>query len=187
MTKDNKHIKDLVLRIVSKNDPGAQRDFFILFYDRLVAYVFTVIKMIEPARDIVSDLFSKIFSNPQPLKAVHNVESYLFRSAKNSALNFLNLSANRQRITVEEESLYELVWEYKNPESELLYNELRQQVSDVINSFPDRRKLIYHMVVDEGMKYQEVAELLDISVRTVNNQLTKAVKTLRTHISLYRD
>ena len=80
----------------------------------------------------------------------------------------------------------ELAVRYKtvvhSPESEYLYKELDLKISRVIASLPERCRLIYLLVKEDGLKYKDVAELLDISIKTVDSQMAIALKRLREHV-----
>jgi RNA polymerase sigma-70 factor (ECF subfamily) len=76
-------------------------------------------------------------------------------------------------------------YEVRNPESELINRELSLQIEEAINNLPPKRKLIYKMVVIDGLKYKEAAEILDLSVKTIENHLALAVRDLRDKIMAY--
>ncbi|MDW7695871.1 RNA polymerase sigma-70 factor [Flammeovirgaceae bacterium SG7u.111] len=186
MENSKVYLSDLLNKLVEGKDERARKELFVLFYQRLVAFAYTFIKSIETAKDIVSEVFTKIYTNPQKLAGVKDLEPYLLRAVKNSSLNYLKSSACKNKVDIEDDDYFiSFLWEYRTPESTYGFNELQSLVEQTVNGFPHRRKMIYHLIVDRGMKYNEVAELLDISSKTVNNQLVTAVKTLREKVSSY--
>ena len=76
-------------------------------------------------------------------------------------------------------------YEIRNPESEFLTQELTAEIEEIINNFPPKRKIIYKMVVIDGLKYKEAAEVLELSVKTIENHLSLAVKEMRSKIRGY--
>ena len=76
-------------------------------------------------------------------------------------------------------------YEIQNPESEFLTNELIYEIEEIINNFPPKRKIIYKMVVIDGLKYREAAEILDLSIKTIENHLSLAVREMRSKVRDY--
>ena len=74
---------------------------------------------------------------------------------------------------------------HHNPENALLNKELFEIIDGAILSLPEKTRLVYRLVKEEGLKYQEAADVLGISVKTVNNQLLNAMKIVRQHATEY--
>ena len=184
---DKNKIKDLQLKIANDFDQLAARELFNHFHPRLVRYAVLYTSSIHSANDIVSDVFVKIFRNREKLGEINDLQSYLFRAVKNQCFTFLGQDKKTASIDDIDWEHSTAALEIRNPENELLTAELTQSIEEIINRFPPQRKLIYKMIVVDGMKYRETAEILDLSIKTVENHLTLAVKSLREEVTRYLD
>lgn len=182
---DKEHLHKLIVRISIHNDQNAARELFDLFHPKLVRFAVFYVTSIHDANDIVSEVFIKFFRRLKKNHDIHDISYYLYKSVKNQCFTYLKKQKNNY-------SLDELDWdnaqysfEVRNPENELINRELSAAIEDAIDNMPTRRKLIYKMVVIDGLKYKEAADILDLSVKTIENHLALAVKDLRSKILTY--
>jgi RNA polymerase sigma-70 factor (family 1) len=169
----------ILVNNICKNDKQAFNDLFLTYYEKLVQFAFHFLNKTEVAEDIVADIFSNIWMKPGKLSGVYNVEAYLYTSVKNACFDQLRREQkNIQTVDLltENLSLSDLPMETK---------ELKTLLKNAIAALPEQRRLVFVLVKEHGRKNVEVAEILGISVRTVENQLYKAVKTLANEISRY--
>jgi RNA polymerase sigma-70 factor (ECF subfamily) len=132
---------------------------------------------VESCKDIVSDVYADIWQNRDKLPGVGNYENYLFICVRNRSLNHLK-SANRfQQIRLDDVNLDNLS-DGVTSECCLMNVELKNILELAINSLPPRCRLVFFMIREEGMTYKEVAEALSISERTVQGQMSNALKRL---------
>jgi RNA polymerase sigma factor (sigma-70 family) len=108
---------------------------------------------------------------------------YLYVSTKNTAFKYLLRHHREVAITVDDLSI-ELHSLDSNPEQLMVTAEMVSRIESAINSLPPRCKLIYKMIREDGLRYKEVAEILDISVKTIDNQLAIALKKIGNAIDL---
>jgi RNA polymerase sigma-70 factor, ECF subfamily len=132
------------------------------------------------AENIVQDVFVNVWQNRANLDPAGNIKVYLFASVKNHALNYVN----RQKI----ERRYKetiAIDEYNEQTPEIQYNlkELEAQLNKAVESLPEKRRIIFLMNRHDHLTYCEIAEVLGISGKTVENQMGKALKTLRSYLS----
>lgn len=127
----------------------------------------------EASRSIVNDLFVQLwFSRRQP----ENLKGYLFRAVKNASLNYLKKHGNIPLTYVEEQELRELA-DDAIPESATVYeSDQLLFLQQIISQLPERRQLVFRLYRLEGFTYAEIAELLQISVRTVEDHLSKSMQ-----------
>lgn len=182
---EKEYLNTLVKRIAADSDEGAARELFNIFHPKLVRFAVFYTTSVHDANDIVSEVFIKFFRRLKKINEIRDLQYYLYKSVKNQCLT--HLRKNRKHI-----SLDELDWdngsysyELRNPENELLSKELNLKVEEAINNMPVKRKMVYKMVVIDGLKYKEAAELLGLSVKTIENHLVLAVKELRREIEGY--
>ena len=185
MLTELKKIKDLVERFVRFDDQMAAREFFYLFYDKLISFAKLYVKTLVEAEDIVSEVFVKLFKKKEKLVTIEDIRFYLYKCVKYEALNHIKKSKKYTFVEHEEVSIDLKRIDTRNPETEFITDELENSLNMAINSLPKKRKLIYKLITQDQLKYAEVAELLGLSIKTVENHMTLAVKDIRGEISKY--
>lgn len=157
-----------------------------LLYSSLYSYAYSLLKSRELAEEATSDMFIKLWTIKEQLGKVTHPQLYMFRSLKNICLNILRREKRKVVVTdvldTEKDS-----GATDSPEDALQYKELMQLLTNAVASLPEQRRLVFTLIKEQGMKSKEVADLLEISLRTVENHLYKAVKQLTTIIELYLD
>ena len=168
---------------ISRGDESAFKEFFNYYHPRLYGYALTMIQSHNPSEEVVSDVFIKVWTGRKRLSSIENVNHYMFRAVKNQALNYLE---KRKLETVDLDQVKDSkIGDFIQPDLSVLKRELADQIQSAIESLPPRSKLIFGLIRIDGMKYKEVAEHLDLSVKTVENQMTIAIKKLREELSPY--
>jgi RNA polymerase sigma-19 factor, ECF subfamily len=170
------HIQDLQQRIASCNDEAAYKELFVMFYKSLQQFAYSFIRSNETAEEIVSDVFIKIWKKRAGLTRIQNLRLYLFISTKNLALNYLR--AQKKPLIQAEHYRVQLQSIYFDPEQLMITAEMMGRIHKTINHLPHRCQLIFKLVKEDGLKYREVAELLQLSVKTVENQMTTAIRKI---------
>lgn len=184
--KNETHIQELLVRIGIKNDEKAFRQLFDLFSPGLLRFSMSIVRKKELSEEVVSDVFFKVWIHRNRLPDVENVKAYLFTSARNTALNYLDKEKRNKAIQLEDIEV-SLTIDEICPESEMISNEMRETIARAIEHLPERCKLIYSLAKIEQMKYKEIAVLLDISVKTIDHQLTIAIRKIGEEIRKYID
>jgi RNA polymerase sigma-70 factor (family 1) len=177
-------IRLLQQAIACFDDTQAYKQLFLLFYPSLVQFASTITKSRETAEEVVSDVFIKIWQKRQQLDKVENLSFYLFTAVKNRCItqfydqkNRSEMEVNINDVSVEFRSIYH------DPEQKMISAEMISNIQSAINDLPPRCRLIFKLVKEEGLKYKEVAELLHLSVKTVENQMSLAFKKIGTAIN----
>ena len=184
--KNNPHIQELLVSIGTNNDEKAFRQLFELFMPGLLRFSATIVKKRELSEEVISDVFFKVWVHRSRLPDVENIKAYLFTSARNTALNYLDKEKRNKAIQLEDIEV-PLTIDEICPESELISKEMREAIAKAIDHLPERCKLIYSLAKIEQMKYKEIAALLDISVKTIDHQLTIAIRKIGEEIRKYID
>lgn len=131
----------------------------------------------QEAEEIVSDVFIKIWQQRENLPTPDNIKFYLFKAVKNTALNYLKSkgrrSANLAAWEVQVSPFHE-----QNPEDIMISKEDVTSIQSLIRNLPPRCRQIFILVKEDGLSYEQVAHLLDISKATVNVQMTLAMKKI---------
>lgn len=178
-------IKELLYRIAEYDDKEAFKTFFNLYYTKLIRFALLFVPAKQQAEDIVSEVLIRLLKKRRILCTIENFEGYLFLAVKNQALSFLKHTSSRMSFhSVDPEGTF-LLSEQVNPERILLDDELRNLIYTTVENLPPRRKMIYKMIKDDGLKHKEVAALLEIAPKTVENHLDIAIKEIRRSVTLY--
>lgn len=164
-------------RIASFDDKQAYKKVFMHFFPRLRSFVLSVIGSAETAEEIASDSLLQVWLRRAELPAINNLAAWLYTSARNRALNHLNKSAQSSILSLELQDV-EYIFRGADPEQELISRELIGQINDAVNELPPKCKLIFKMIREDGLRYKEVAGILNISVNTIDTQMAIAVKRI---------
>lgn len=161
---------------------AAFEDLFKQYYASLVVFACKYVSDTDIAREIVQDFFVRLYEKRQTLSIDISVKSYLYRSVYHCCINYIN-----QR-NIQDKHLKNIDLERDNEdnlESEINTIELQQRIYEVIDSLPAKCKRIFKMNRLEGLKNEEIAMQLNLSKRTVETQISKALKILRKKLSDY--
>ncbi|MEC5142453.1 RNA polymerase sigma-70 factor [Chitinophaga sp. 212800010-3] len=167
-------IRELQRRICLYDDEVAYRDLFIHLYKPLLKFAVSFVKLPEVAEEVVSDVFISFWERRQQLEKVENLQVYLYVAVKNTALKYLLKQQKQASITIDDLAV-ELESPLQNPEQLLLTAEMLSRVEAAIEGLPPRCKIIFKLIREDKLRYKEIAEILNISVKTIDNQLAVAI------------
>ena len=159
---------------------GSVQAFEILFnkYSRkLYFFIMRYTKSHADTEEIVQSSFISVWENRHRLDESFQLKNYLYTIAVNKVLNFIKHQAIHQRYI--EHSLVHKSISDDQTEKEILYNELQENVDRVLEKLPDQQKEIFRMSRFDGFTNKEIAIKLGLSVRTVENQIYRALQTIR--------
>ena len=174
LVEDLNHI---VKRIAYHDDEAAFQELFYYYFDSLLSFSKSFLYNHQLAEEAVEDVFIRLWENRQKLAAVQNIKYYLFRSVKNSTLNYLVKHERKLSLDAAEVNLEYI--SHDSPEQLMIASEALNLIRNAINSLPPACKLIFLLVKEERFKYKEVAALLNVSVKTVETQMSLALYRLR--------
>lgn len=169
---------------ISKSDETAFRLLFNYYYPRLLNYTFVIIKNHESAEDIVLEVLHAVWERRSKIIEVDNFTNYLYVCARNKTLDFHKKNSKLASVSFDEPHYKEYITLH-NPENQLLDKELSEIINVAILSLPEKTRLVYRLVKEDGLKYQEAADILGVSAKTVNNQLLSAMKKVRKNVTTY--
>lgn len=182
--RSNKFNIDDVKNRISRSDESAFRQLFDYFYPRLLNYSFIIIKNHESAEDIVLEVFHMIWEQREKLNGIDRLESYLYVCTKNKTLDHHRKNSKLLSVSFSEPHYQEYIT-HQNPEIQFLNRELVEAIDRAILNLPGKTRLVYRLIKEDDLKYQEAADVLGVSVKTVNNQLVSAVKSIRASVTTY--
>lgn len=184
MKETKSHIAQLLENISQKDDQKSFEEIFKLFYERLLNFCFCYIKDKEAAEEIASDVLFRVWEKRKDLSHVQNLETYLFIMVKNKSINYTKQFSNYRFVYLEESGSHKLLNTH-DPEKEMERRELLFKMDQAIETLPHQCKIVFSLIKEEGLKYKEVAAILDISPRTVETQLVRALNKLDKILSPY--
>lgn len=164
----------------------AFRELFDCYAQKLTQFAFSITRNKEAAVEILDEVFVKIWKNRDNLAAIENLKTYLYTAIKNTALNYLSQKANHH-ITEPFDFVNISLAVAESPEQEFISKEILKKINDAVDALPPRCKIIFKLVREDGLKYREVAEILNISAHTVDAQMVIAVKKISEKVSMYFD
>ncbi|SDP71147.1 RNA polymerase sigma-70 factor, ECF subfamily [Mucilaginibacter sp. OK268] len=170
--------------ICNNDDEKAFELLFHLLNNSLTKFCILYVNQREIAEEIVSDVFVKCWLNRKTLTEILNPETYLFVAVKNQSLNHIKKYSSIHLVQIEETNSVEFVNTY-NPQREIENKELIFRMDKAITALPQQCRIVFRLIKEDGMKYKEVAEILNISPRTVQTQLFRAVKKLSVVLNNY--
>lgn len=179
------NVKQLLVKIAENDDKQAFNIFFKYYYPKLIRFALLFVPHYEQAEDIISNVLTKMLKNRQKTFKMTNFEGYIFRAVKNESLNHLKREKQYYNINPIDEERDFISKSFTDPLEKLIEDELRTVIAKAVESLSPKRRMVYKLIKDEGLKYKEVAELLDISERTVEVHLKLSITTLKTVINEY--
>lgn len=180
MLKEEQHMLEEFI----EGDESAFNDFFETYYTDLCNFVNAYIRNESVSEDIVQDVFVYIWKNRTNLIITHSLKHYLFTSAKNKSLNYLrNL---RTRLSKEQQAIVEYETVTEQTEKDIALKELQLLLNQAIENLPPKCREIYLLSRDEELSNKDISEKLGISVKTVENQMTIALRKIREALQCYQ-
>ena len=175
-------IRFLQTRIARFEDQQAYKELFVTLYPPLFRFISGIVKSKPAAEEIISDVFIKIWEKRQDLELIVNMNVYCYVIAKNLSLNFLEKQRRTTTLNIEDfsDTLSEL---YIDPEQLMITSEMADRINLAVDSLPARCKMIFTLIKENDFKYKEVAEIMNISPKTVENQLAIALKKISVSIN----
>jgi RNA polymerase sigma-70 factor (ECF subfamily) len=131
------------------------------------------------AKDIIQEVFLKLWEHREFLRSIDNVEAWLYRLTENKVIDFLRKAAADRRL---KEKLWNKLPSNQQAEPAVEIKEYSYIIQKAIDQLPPQRKLIYYLNREEGLNYQQIANELHISRHTVKNQLSTALQSIRRFI-----
>lgn len=167
---------------ISQNDTQALKGLYDLLGDKLLQFAMAIVCSRELAEEVVQDVFIRIWERRHRLHEIDNLKWYLYVITRNISVDYLRKRRKRRVVALEEVCLpeYRLV---ATPEDLMVTAEIVDRINQAINNLPPKCRLIFKLVKEDGLKYREVAGLLNLSVKTVDNQLGIALKKLNASIA----
>jgi len=168
---------ELTIENISLLRFGNQKVFQSIVYnysDLLLVFSIGFVRKREIAEEIVSDAFVTLWNQRNKISEIRDLKSYLYILVRNASISYLRKANGRKEITLD--SLIEFyTLPLTGPETDDITEEVLEQINKAINQLPPKCKMVFTLAKVQGMKYKEISEILDISVKTINNHVANAL------------
>lgn len=171
------------LNKIKKGDQKAFEMLFHRYYRNLCLYATKILNNDKAAEEVVQNFFVKIWEKKEEINIDTSLKNYLFKSVKNHCLNYIKHNIIKENYTKTKE------WENQKDadlETHFFEVDLAKKIEESINSLPAKRQEIFRLSRQDGLKYKEIAQKLNISVKTVEAQMGLAIKNLREKLKDYK-
>lgn len=159
---------------IRQGDYGSFNRLFFNYYGRLCTYVTEITKDNSVSEDIVQELFIKLWTNRENIEVRENITGYLFKSSRNAALNYLRCEKSKKN------AIEKIPFDIPQLEDDdLEHDKILSALEKCINQLPARSKEVFLLHRFEGLKQKEISEKLNISVKTIKNQIWKSMQFLK--------
>lgn len=185
MSDNTTHEDRSLVEGIIRGDEAAFLRIFEKYHSPLYLHVLRFAKSEDLAKDIVQEVFIKVWENKNALNAELCFKGYLFKMCKNRIINFLKRAA--RETAIQKELSYHAHIASNQLEENYTYSEYESLARKAIQLLPPKRQVVFRMCRLEGKDYDEVAASLHISKHTVRDHMAKAVKSIKDYFSVHAD
>lgn len=179
-------LKDLVCKVALHSDQQAYKKLFHFYYARLRSFSIGFTANREASEEIVSDVFLKVWNLRTTLPGIQNFSLYLYIATKNASLNYLEKEKRNRTFSLDDVQT-EFRSLYYDPEQLMISAEMFRRYAAAVQNLPPQCRLIFKLVKEDGLRYRDVAELLHLAPKTVENQMTIALRRLSEAVALKKE
>jgi len=163
---------------IAAHDEAMITELYKLFHKRLQHFSRVITRSDDIAEEVVNDVFVKLWCRRDKITEIENLTVYLYIAVKNQSLNILS---TRAKALVTESFNYfdiEIQEPVGTPDELMITEEMMKRMQKAVDDLPPRCKMIFKLIREDGLKYKEVAQILNISVNTIDAQMAIAVKRI---------
>ncbi len=173
---------ELLFNKVQQDDTTAFESLFKTYYNTLSHYACTYLNDLDEAEEVVQDVFVKIWEKRHAIAIESSFKSYLYQAVKNKCLNYIrNKKTQNNHLTIIDMKDYEAPTAF----DDLHADELSDKLYLALEELPPKCKQIFKMSRLDGLKHKDIADRLDLKVKTIENQIGIALKFLKNQLSDY--
>jgi RNA polymerase sigma-70 factor (ECF subfamily) len=163
---------------VAIGDTRAFRQIFDALFSNLTKFSFSFVHSKEAATEIADELFVQLWIKRADIMKINDLRVYLYTATKNASLNYISKKAKQIEVEPYENLIVQMT-DVVSPEQIMITKEMLQKIKEAVDSLPPRCKLIFKFVREDGLSYSEVAEILGLSIKTIDAQMVIAVARIR--------
>lgn len=166
-----------ILKNLNRKEGKSISILYEKYSEELFVSAYNMLKNKEVCEDIVQEIFINIWNKRRTLKINTTLKSYLYASVMYGVYGYLR--KNSDKINVELTIGLKNHVQYSNPETELIQKEIISQINETIESLPEKCRIVFKMSRNQKLSHKEISEKLNISTKTVETHITKAIKVIR--------
>lgn len=174
-------VRDLINEIAASNSRASFKRLYMLYYKKLFNLAKSFVKVDEAAEEITDDVFLNLWIQRSKLTSINNFTYYCYTAIKNKSLTYL-AKTKVKNIAITDINI-EIADTSASGEDNLICENLTKVINASLARLPEQCRLVFKLLREDGLKYREVAELLDISVKTVEYHMGNALKRLTQDIA----
>lgn len=168
------------ISLINAGDETVFEKLFKQYFKVLQNYAFTILNDLDIAEEMVQNVFLKVWEKREKLPSDISIKAYLYKSVYHESLNWLR--HEKVKSSYQKHTLYIMKDEVNNATDQLKLKQLQNHLKEALNELPQQCRTIFQMSRFEELRYREIANELGISVKTVENQMGKALKLMRTKL-----
>lgn len=178
--KDQRQIEFEWVTKIIRGDPQAFEKLFNVYCQPMINFSLRYVYDVSAAENIVQDVFVKIWKNRRNLKPKANIKYYLFTAVKNESLKYKRLNKIKQQYV---DSIWKEKQFTKSSDENSETKKLSLSINDAISKLPAKARIIFQMNRFDQLTYREIAKIQNISIKTVETHMSRALKFLRKQLS----
>jgi RNA polymerase sigma-70 factor, ECF subfamily len=172
-----------VLEEIQSGSETAYEMMFRIYYQPLCRYAYSFLQDKEEAEEVVQATFIALWEKRSSIDIQTSFKAYLYRMVRNSCLNVIKHEKIKQQHVAHELAVMEV--SYESVSQKVYASELELKIAEAIKTLPEQCRYVFQLSRFEELKYQEIAEQLQISVKTVENHMGKALRVMREQLKEY--
>ena len=170
-------IDHLLNRVLNQDDYGAFEKLFVLGYSPLRSFCKKFVHVNEVAEELVSEVFFKIWNNRKAIVIASSPKSYLYTAVRN--ISFDHLRKEKKYSLTSLDDAVTMPSDYFDPQRHSELEELQMKIEAAVAKLPKQCRTVFLMSREQGLRYNEIAEKLQLSIKTIETQMGRALKSLR--------
>lgn len=181
--RENNNSEIQLVDKIRRGEEHAFEELFFEYFSELCAFALQMTRSHQQAKDIVQQVFEKIWERRDSLNIKRSLKAYLYKSVRNTALN--NIDKRKTRKNMREEFSSQ---KYQAPREPIkrdgVNSKLVNRIWDIVSEMPQRRQSVFVLHRRHGLSYKEIAKVLEISRKTVENHMGLALKDIRAQLEV---
>ena len=174
---------DYIQRII-KGDEQAFKTFMEYHASHLFHYAFGFVKQKETAEEIVSDVFFEVWKMRENLAEVNNLKSWMITATHRKSISYIRRNVGKMNVPLNE--IEQFVFDpLQSPDHKIISKEEMDKINAAIQKLPPKCRHVFFLAKIEGLAYVEIAKILGISVKTINNHIAHALEIISKNLRIF--
>lgn len=177
----DEEIEMLLVSGLARGDEKAYKMLFDYYYLNLCNFANNYLRSPDASRDVVQDVFVNIWSNRSQFQINHSLKAYLYQAVRNHSLNYLK--KHSKMVELSDKSRIEADYYADAEQSNSFEKIMAEKIWEISEELPEKRKAVFILHRKHGLSYKEIAKVMEIKRKTVENQMARALKFIRERLN----